>query len=189
MNIPLHFTSGRSMEEISIQTKKYFQKQGFRLANENNNHLEFKKGSRMLNLVTMNPLKWKSHIIMILNHLDGQTTINCNFQINTSGQIVLENEKEVWNKFIENYQAYICENRDTIEQNQELVKQTKKAAFTYALWLVVGMIICGVPAIALALLTGIKQIAVPIALIGGFMIMYYIKWNRIRRKGNKQFYC
>ncbi len=182
MNIPLHFTTTHSLEEVSIKTKTYFQKQGFKLTGESNDQLEFKRGSLMLNFVTMNPLKWKSRTTVALNTLGGQTTIDCNFQLNTMGQIVTEKENEVWYKFAENYKAYICESKDTIEQNQQLVRQTKKASLTYALWLLGGMIICGIPAIALALFTGIKQIAVPIALIGGFMLMYY-KMEKDKQKG------
>ena len=61
----IEFESNKPLDLLKEESRIYFQKQGFRLANEGENTLDFKRGSYLTNLVAFNPLKWKSSITVV----------------------------------------------------------------------------------------------------------------------------
>ena len=158
-------------------TKSYFIRMGFKLVDETNDTLTFSKGSTLLNMVTFNPLNWKTEID--IQFRDGVVTAD--FNINTTGQAVTPKEEELWNKFIENYRQSITNNLDLSEAIIKDLKETKKNNVNYVMWALAGAIVFGVPFGYLAYLTEIRMLA-PIGAAGGAVLLLMYKINKDGQK-------
>ena len=125
------------------------------------------------NMVTFNPLKWKSSIRI---EFDKETVI-ANFDINTIHQAVTLKEEKLWGKFISNYQRTIETGKSFISENQSELKDTKKTTWKYIRYAILGAIIVGIPSGIIAHLTGIESI-VTIGAVSGALIFMMNKINK-----------
>ncbi len=136
-----------SKEEISTLRKRvtnYFLAQKFVLSKNKNNMLEFKRGNKLLNMVTFNPLQWKS--VSKIN-FNGDEIV-ANFSIDTSFQQVMSKEKALWETYIGNLQTAIVTGDSVIDDNHKKRKETM-----YASWKFIGKNIFIGIAVGLIILT------------------------------------
>ncbi len=140
MKHQLEFTSDKSLEILQSATKQYFTTQGFKLSKEAPNHLQFKRGSISQNMLTFNPLKWKSCIDI---KFDNQK-IYADFDINSTFQSVTKKDEQLWETFVTNYQKSIETDQDFIQQNQHELQKTKKYNRKYLVAALIGALVFGI---------------------------------------------
>ena len=167
MNQKIEFKSNKSVNILKEETLNYFQKQGFKLVKSDENSLQFERGSVMKNMVTFNPLKWKSSIKIKFK----EDTVKANFDINTIHQGVTLKEGRLWEKFISNYQKTIETGKSLISENQAELRATKKSSWKYIGYAILGAIVFGIPSGIIAYLTGIESIVTIGAVSGSLMFM------------------
>jgi hypothetical protein len=158
-------------------SRNFFTRTGFKITNDTDQTISFSKGSTLLNMVTFNPLNWKSRInISIQNN-----SVLGDFDIDTTGQAVTAKEEQLWDKFIESYKISIVENVDLSQTISNELKETKKNSLKYVMWALIGAIVCGVPLGFLGYFTGIEMLA-PMGAAGGGMLFMMNKINKDRQK-------
>ncbi len=161
-------------------TKKYFRGNGFKLASEATDELRFIKGSTLLNMVTFNPLNWKSEIKVILTN----SLVDASFDINTVGQMVTPKEERLWDLFVENYKISVTEKVDMTSANKNHIHETKTNNWTYAKHALIGAVVVGVPFGFLAYITELDMLASIGASIGAISFMAN-KINKDKLKESK----
>lgn len=154
MNQKVEFKSNKSIDVLKKETLNYFQKQGFKLADSDEDSLQFERRSLMKNMVTFNPLKWKSSIRIKFE----EDNVKTDFDINTTHQAVTLKEEKLWGKFISNYQETIETGKSLISENQSELKATKKSSRKYIGYAILGAIVFGISSGIIAYLTGIESI-------------------------------
>lgn len=105
---------------MQSKTILYFEKQGFKLTSKEQNSLQFERGSTLKNMVTFNPLEWKS----ITKIYFKDSKVISVFDINTTYQTVTIKEEKLWELFISNYQQTIETGNLLISENEEYLKET-----------------------------------------------------------------
>ncbi|HYG03396.1 MAG TPA: hypothetical protein VD927_13185 [Chryseosolibacter sp.] len=99
-------------------SKTFFTRTGFKIANVTDKTVSFSKGSTLLNMVTFNPLNWKSRITLsVQNNL-----LLADFDIDATGQAVTPKEEKLWDKFIESYRISIV---DKVDLSQTISQELK----------------------------------------------------------------
>ncbi|MEH0157564.1 hypothetical protein V6R21_25925 [Limibacter armeniacum] len=116
-------------------------KSGFKLKSELENELVFERGSTLLNMVTFNPLKWKSLISISIQ----DNMISANFDVSTIGQSLTAKEEKLWDTFVENYQQAMQLGVGKIADNRKELRKTKLKSFHYILWAIIGAVLFGIP--------------------------------------------
>ena len=164
-------------EYFSALTKNYFTGTGFKKVSETKNQLSFVKGSSLLNMVTFNPLNWKSEVKVILTN----DIVEAYFDINTVGQMVTPKEEKLWDIFIENYKISVRDKVDMTQVNKNQLSETKKDSWKYVKHSLIGAIVFGVPSGILAYYTGLDTLAPMGASIGAISFLSK-KINEDRKK-------
>ena len=116
MNQKIEFESSKPVDVLKEETLNYFQRQGFKLTVNDENSLQFERGSVMRNMVTFNPLKWKNSIKIKFE----EDRVKASFDINTIHQAVALKEERLWWEFVSNYQQTIVSIRATHLAHPEL---------------------------------------------------------------------
>ncbi|MEL6942189.1 MAG: hypothetical protein AAFO82_05930 [Bacteroidota bacterium] len=181
MNQQIEFQVKKSIVESKEETLKYFLDQGFKLVSSNKNSLQFRRGSMLRNMITFNPLKWKSSIQIEFH----EENIVVNFDINTIYQIVTIREERLWANFISNYQRTIETGKSLIFENQIELKNTKKSSWKYIRYALLGAITFGVPSGIIAYLTDIESI-VAIGTASGALTFMMNKINKEKEENLTQ---
>ncbi len=151
------------------ETIAYFVGSGFKLAAESSNYLSFKRGSNLLNIITINPLKWKSTIeVNLVNN-----KVIAKFEISTFGQDITHKEDALWDSFINNFQRTIHDGSDLSAENKKQLKTTLLYNLTYVKWAILGAIGAGIPSGVIAYYSGVDSIASIGAVIGALGLMKY----------------
>ena len=150
----IEFESNKPLDLLKEESRIYFQKQGFRLANEGENTLDFKRGSYLTNLVAFNPLKWKSSITVVFT----EAGVSAHFDINTIFQLVLPKEDKLWEKFVLNFQLTLDNSEDFTLDNQTELNNTLKSSYRFTGFILLGAVVFWIPSIAIAHFTGIDSI-------------------------------
>lgn len=154
MEKEISFHHAKPTEDVIQATKKYFVSQGFRLANSTENPLIFKRGSLLLNMVTINPLKWKSTISIKVKDKE----VNAVFDINTTSQLASLKEEKLWDSFIANYKEALLADFDYAAANNQLLKDTKSNTRKFIGAAIVGAVAAWIPAAVIAHHTGVGSI-------------------------------
>ncbi len=122
---------------FSNLTKDYFFGSDFRMLSESKDQICFTKGSLLNNMVTSNPLNWKSEVkITVRNDM-----VLANFEINTYGQLVTPKEENLWNLFIENYKESITNKLNLVLANEKYLKEIKRDNLRYLKSALLGAVI------------------------------------------------
>ena len=174
----IEFKSTKTIDTLKSETLTYFQSQGFKLAGSYTDALEFKRGSAVRNMVTFNPLKWKSAIRVAF---EGNTVV-ANFHIGTSFQAVTPAEEKLWDEFVSNYQRSIESGKSLTTENQLALKKTKKASRQYVKYALIGAIVFGIPSGIIAYVTEVDSIA-SMGTAGGAVTYLLHKINKDKAKG------
>ncbi|WP_018343270.1 hypothetical protein [Cytophaga aurantiaca] len=135
-------------------TKNYFISQGFILKDESEDELNFVRGNYLLNMVTFDPLKWKSNIVITFS----DNLIRAVFSISTFGQTVSKKEEALWNIFISNLEQSILEKKDLSSANEILLSETQKSSFKLVGLTILITAIVGIPSGIIAHYTGNDRI-------------------------------
>lgn len=142
MNKEIFFSTENDKTTNKELSKNYFISQGFFLKGETENELNFVRGSYLLNMVTFDPLKWKSNLSLIFSG----NSINGVFDISTFGQTVSKKEEELWNSFILNFEESVLHKENFKEKNKQLLSDTKNHSFRLVGWTILGAALFGIPA-------------------------------------------
>lgn len=169
----IEFKSDKSKDVLQKETLKYFQEQGFKLTKYDANYLKFERGSTLQNMVTFNPLKWKS--VTEINFIEDK--VIADFVIDTTYQMVTNKEKKLWTKFISNYQNTIEKGGSFLLENKVELEETKKSSWKYVGYAIGGAIVFGIPGGIIAYLTGIDSIFTG-SMIGGSIFFIMNKMNK-----------
>ena len=156
-------------------TTDYFSPMGFKKVIDSENQIVFTKGSLLLNMVTFNPLNWKSDIKITLQ----DSTVVADFDINTTGQVTTPKEEKLWDVFVENYKVSVTNNLNLLTENKQQIKETKRNSIKYLKWALIGGVAFGIPFGILGYFTGIETLASTGAAIGAIsFIMWKINEDR-----------
>ena len=158
-------------------SKTFFARTGFKINDNTNKTVSFSKGSTLLNMVTFNPLNWKSRINISIQNNE----VIGDFDIDTTGQAVTPKEEKLWDTFIENYRLSIVDKVDLSQTISKELKETKKNSLRYVIWALIGAVVCGVPFGFLGYFTGIDMLA-PIGAAGGAVLFMMNRINKDRQK-------
>jgi hypothetical protein len=158
-------------------TSDYFSKAGFQQTSRTENQITFTKGSTLRNMVTFNPLNWKSEVKVTLQN----DTVVAYFDINTTGQLITHKEEKMWDIFVENYKTSVTDKVDLTSENQRHLRETKRDSLKHIKWALIGAVVFGVPFGFLAYFTGIDTLASIGAAAGAVSFMTF-KINSERKK-------
>ena len=176
-NLNLKFNCSK---EVAFQkAKEYFQSQGFKLQSNYKEQLVFKRGSILLNMVTFNPLQWKSTITIEIS----DSEIKSEFEINTDFQAVTLKEEQLWESFIVNFKESIKGNLDYSSINRKLIKDTKYNSLKYVKPALIGGLAADIPGGIIAYFTGAGSV-VAIATAGGAMSYVMHQIEQEKKKNN-----
>ncbi len=150
------------------KTIDYFTKSNFRMISApTDKKMVFRRGSLLSNMFTFNPLKWKSVIEIEIQGQEVQLQLN----VNTFGQAPTHKELALWDDFLTNIEAFMSHsNVDYLQQNKAALKAVRKNNYRLLGWILVGVILAGIPATFLAIYTGIDSIA---AIGSGIGALYF----------------
>lgn len=135
------FSTGNDKTINKDLAKKYFIDQGFILKNELEDTINFTRGSYLLNMVTFDPLKWRSVITLAFE----EDSINALFDISTFGQTVSKKEESLWDFFILNLEQSILGKKDFSLINEASLNETKQSSFKLVGWTILITAIVGIP--------------------------------------------
>jgi hypothetical protein len=150
-------------------TKDYFANAGFKILNETSNQISFVKGNTLHNIVTFNPLNWKTGVNVTLQN----EMVVADFDINTIGQLVTAREDKLWNTFVENYKMSITGRTDFTTENNRHARETKSDSLKYLKWAIAGAVVFGIPFGFVAYITGIDILAPLGAAVGAISLMMF----------------
>ena len=159
-------------------TDNYFVKMGFKKVKGPHNSLTYIKGSRLMNMVTFNPLNWRTVVTVTVN----DNVVNADFDINTLGQMVTPKEEGLWDTFVNNYKMSLDNNVDVTSENLRQLKETKSDSWNYVKWAILGAIAFGVLFGFLAYLIDWDMLA-PMGAAIGAVVFVVVKKNRESKKG------
>ena len=164
------FSTGKDKTINKDLAKKYFISQEFILKSELEDTINFARGSYLLNMVTFDPLKWRSTITLTFE----EDSINAIFNISTFGQTVSKKEEVLWDFFILNLEQSILEKKNFSLINEVSLNETKKHSFRLMGWTILGVVLFGVPS---GILANYMQedfiFFIGIAIGGGFFFNYF----------------
>lgn len=168
--------------DLRLKTIDYFSKSNFRQTSAlTDQKIIFRRGSLLSNMYTFNPLKWKSEIQI---DIQGQE-VSVQVKINTFAQLPSLKEETLWDDFLQNYEAYLNDGRlDYFSKNKASLKSVKKSSYRRAGWVLLGALVAGIPAVLLALWTGIDTIAPVGASMGA---MYYLNKKNEQERRSSQY--
>lgn len=164
--------------DLRLKTIDYFSKSNFQLTSAlTDKRIRFRRGSLLTNMVTFNPLKWKSEIEIDIQEQE----VSVQLRINTFGQLPTPKEEALWDEFMKHYEAYLADSRlaDHLSSNAASLKAVKKSNYRKLRWVLLGALFAGIPAGFLAVWTGIKIIAPLGAAVGG---MYFLNKKNEAKK-------
>lgn len=110
------------------------------MKSESEEGLNFTRGNYLLNMVTFNPLKWKSSIFISFSGASMQAL----FDINTFGQTISKKENELWDVFIANLRQAVLEKKDFDVINKASLQATKRSSYKL---IAITLLITGIVAI------------------------------------------
>lgn len=160
-------------------TRSLFIGQGFKVVEESEERIVFSKGSVLQNVASFNPLNWKSRVEVLIQN----NTVNADFDINTTGQLVTPREESLWDTFVQKYQQAVVENVDVKPEISRELKGLRINTWKYVLWAFVGGLIVGAPFAFVAYLTGIDMLA-PMGAAGGAILFMMNRINNDRQKNS-----
>lgn len=171
MNISIEFISNIPLARVKQDSLDYFLNQGFKLTRMDTDILEFKRGSLTYNMITFNPLKWKSYIKLIIK----EHSVIAKFDIDTTHQAVTLEEEKLWETFMANYQETIQNQKSVAYKNKVALRLTKNSSLKYVGYAILGAAVFGIPAGFIAYLTGFANM-VPFAAVSGALVFlsYFI---------------
>jgi hypothetical protein len=163
------FDFKKDQKEALSLAKSYFGRQEFILVDETNNCLTFIKGNIWKNMITYNPLDWKSKIIITIIG----NKFNFVAQINTFGQYVTPKEIALWDIFIENLKKTVLTKEDYVKSNFQSIEKTVQSGYIHSGYFVLGAFFVGVPSLLLAEYLKMPSIVIPLTIGGGVGFLKY----------------
>lgn len=135
----IEYSSEKTDNEVLGYIERYFVKQGFTLEKRGEKELRFSRGSKLLNMFTFNPLKWKN----IVKAEFKEQVVRVAVYIDTSFQSVLDSEEEVWDLFLRNLQESTESGVIPNADNESLIREGKGQSYRYLGYGLLGAVIFG----------------------------------------------
>ena len=165
----IEFSSVKTLENLKIETSHYFSRHGFKMTKTDSNSLQFEVGSRLRNMITFNPLKWKSR-----SHISfHKHNVIAVFDIDTSFELVTSKEELLWKEFISNYQKTIELARSFESENLNYLTDAKKSSWKYIGYALLGALIFGIPFGFIAHVTKVDSIVGVGAAVGALIFVKF----------------
>tara|TARA_Y100001972_G_scaffold129251_1_gene195718 strand:- start:2882 stop:3424 length:543 start_codon:yes stop_codon:yes gene_type:complete len=177
MERKVEFEINKTANTAKYNIQRYFEQFGFKTQQTEPNKLIFHQGSTFRNMITFNPLKWKSRIEITIN----EKLVSASFKINTIGQMVTTKEENLWDVFINNFQDSIVNGNDTKDTVKSELKNTYKSSLDYVLQVFLGALIFGIPGGIISHFTGTTMFVTGSA-VGGALYFMHRKNQRDRAK-------
>lgn len=117
----------------------YFKQFDFSLISNQNDSLEFRQNSTLLDAWKTNPLKWGSEISVTISN----NNIFADFCVDTDAQMNTKEEKAVWQTFIENFQNYLTTGTTNNSKLNSAISESKRSRISYIGWTVLGALFGG----------------------------------------------
>jgi hypothetical protein len=171
MRTTVHFTTSKTEAETIEATINYFKQQSFTYESRKETILTFTRGSLFQNLYTVNPLNIKSKIQVQINGPE----VKAEYLADSTFQLVTHEDEQLWKNFLANYEQAINHNLDYIPANKVLIKEAKKASYSYMKYAFIGAFIVVFPVLLISKLIGFKHDVLNIAMVamGGMGLMWY----------------
>lgn len=138
MELNIEFKTNRNDADVKEKSKSYFAKNKFTLKSENGNTLVFVRGNALLNMITFNPLQWKSSTTITTE----KGCVKLSSKISTTGQVVAAHEYKLWKDFVENYKKFILKNTNPVDD--EALRKTKSENYKMMLEVILSVLVIGV---------------------------------------------
>lgn len=148
---------------------RYFEEHNFKLDTNEQFKLTFKRGSLAKNMITFNPLNWKSILTVKVNNSE----VDYNWKVDSTFQVVTKQEEKVWESFVSNFHTTIESGVLSNQDTQEALLTNKKSIKGYLLHAVMGAILFGIPSGLLAHYTGMAIIVSIGAASGALGFLYW----------------
>ncbi len=179
MNYKNQVESPLSDNELKTLLIQYFNLHKFILASDMQSKLVFKCGSKIKNLVTFNPLKWKSETIINIENsiVEYECTVDASFQA------VTIQEEKVWDTFIANLETTIERGKLSTQNIRAISQDNKRSIRTYILYVILGAVIFGIPSGIISHYTEINLFIFIGPSIGGLLFLF---WKMINERNNYQ---
>lgn len=166
--------------ELQQRVITYFEVMGFTFAAQDliAGKFRFEKGSLLGNVVTFNPLQWKSVVEVTIE----EQQLTAHFYIHTTYQFPSNNDEALWDSFVSNFEKYLQEPAFNFKTaNAQAIKVNKRKNRKYVGWALLGGLITGIPAGVMALWLDSPLIASGGAALGGLALMSKkIKADRVQ---------
>lgn len=155
--------------ELRQLTIRYFKEHKFTLHTNEKNKLMFKRGSLAQNMITFNPLKWKSFFLVVINNSD----VDYECKVDSTFQAVTKQEEIVWETFVANFHSTIENGMISNQETKNALRANNKSIGGYLLYALLGGIILGIPSGFIAYYTGIDSIITIGAASGALGFLYW----------------
>lgn len=106
MKLERNITIFESETVIRTRISAYLEKQGYKLV-KSQPSLIYERGSSLGSFVSFSPKGWQAKIFVALSASNDQTTVAVRFDINTTGQLVIEGERRFWKTELDGLDAAI----------------------------------------------------------------------------------
>ena len=152
------------------RAEEYFLRSSFKIEEKKNNYIKIKRGSLFLNMLTFNPLKWKSNIVLRIE----DNGLTADFEVVTVGQMPTHSEEKAWIDFIDHFKQHI-ETGDFsfIEANRNSIRTVRKDSLRYVGWAFLGGLLGGLPSGIIGHMIGVDNLVIIGSAGGALAYMSY----------------
>ena len=101
--------------------------------------LKYKRGSMLGSLTSFSPRKWRASLLTRIHPLDrDRATVSVTLDVNTTGQMVTQREKDYWETEIEGFKKAIESGKFSFESLNEDHQKLTKSGWK-GLWIFLGV--------------------------------------------------
>jgi len=135
-----------------------------------NSELKYKRGSMLGSLTSFSPRKWRASLLTRIHPLDrDRAKISVIVDVNTTGQMVTQREKDYWETEIEGFKKAIESGKISFEGLNEDHQKLTRSGWK-GLWIFLGVaLVVGVPAgvIASKINPAYSNVGIAVGIVAG----------------------
>lgn len=153
--------------KVEQQIIQYFTQSGFKLGDQNDNNLKFRRSTSILDSWKFNPLMWGAEVIVSINNHE----IDAKFTIDSTAKIVTTEVKEAWGFFIENLQQYVVHGIPFEKANSEAAEKARQSILKKLAWTILAIVVGGIIGGVISHFTGWTIMGYIGIFIGTFLVL------------------
>lgn len=96
---------------IQRRIKKYLTNIGYQLVSAQDNHIVYSRGSALGSWTSHDPRKWKTCVTIAITGEDEQHQVNIAYDVDASGQVILQHERDYWAEEIDTFAFFLEEGK------------------------------------------------------------------------------